>query len=196
MRRGLSIVELVVASAVLLVTLVGVLSMTSGSVRATQEATPRKVAQDVAARILTRMRSTLLTTSYSQFYSNPTQRTISGETWAVPTEGGSTGLDQEAQPMFDLATEGRIAAPSDDPAFVRVRVMNEVEYAATWNVGATDLDFDGDGGTDASESPSGAYGLLPVVIEVRWGDPYAGNDGRIVLTTLVSQPMQGDPNRQ
>lgn len=195
MRRGLSIIELVVASAVLLITLMGVMTMTSGSVRATQEATPRKVAQDVAARILARMRSTLLTTSYAQFYGSPTQRTISSRTWAIPTEGGPTGLDQEAQPMFDLATQGRIAPPSDDPAYVRVRVMNEVEYAATWNVGATDLDFDGDGGTDAGEAPSGAYGMLPVVIEVRWGDPYAGNDGRVTLTTLISQPMQGDPNR-
>lgn len=195
MRRSLSIIELVVASAVLLITLVGVMSMTTGSVRATQEATPRKVAQDVAARILARMRSTLLTTSYAQFYGNPTQRSINSVTWAVPTEGGPNGLDQEAQPMFDLATQGQIAPPSDDPAYVRVRVMNEVEYAATWNVGATDLDFDGDGGVDAVEAPSGAYGMLPVVIEVRWGDPYAGNDGRITLTTLISQPMQGDPNR-
>ncbi|HBP19339.1 MAG TPA: hypothetical protein DEA08_16305 [Planctomycetes bacterium] len=195
MRRSLSIIELVVASAVLLITLVGVMSMTTGSVRATQEATPRKVAQDVAARILARMRSTLLGTSYAQFYGNPTRRSINSVTWAVPTEGGPTGLDQEAQPMFDLATQGQIAPPSDDPAYVRVRVMNEVEYAATWNVGATDLDFDGDGGADAAEPPSGAYGMLPVVIEVRWGDPYAGNDGRITLTTLISQPMQGDPNR-
>lgn len=192
-QRGLTLVEIVFAVGLLLVVAAGFGAMATISVSTTKDAQPYFLAQDTALRVAERMRSEGFVTALDSWWRDAgvTKVTLNGAQWAI---GGTAAYTEETTNLTQAAAQGRIRVPSDNSAMLRVRFVNENDYALLWNTTALDLDFDGDSGTDAGEDVNDQYSMLPVVIEVRWREAQ-GPDRVYQLKTVIPQRPSMDPNR-
>lgn len=174
-RSGLSLVEVVVAGAILVVVVLSIGAMLAQSARGTKEAGPRLLAQQCAVRVAERLRSLPYATGYTAF-STPTA-TIGGTVWAapritVPADYTSTPWQDCILPLIQSMSGAnrRMVPPNDDPLRpLRVRFCTEQEYQQMWGVAAgppSDLDFNGS--VDTTGAARASYSIRPVLIQVRW----------------------------
>jgi hypothetical protein len=176
-RSGLSLVEVVVAGAILVVVVLAIGAMLAQSARGTKEAGPRLLAQHAALRVAERLRSMPYATGYAAFWNVAVVSTISGTQWAAPrvnTPADYTGTpwNECILPLIQAMTSPnrRLVGPLDDPLRpLRVRFCTEQEYQQMWGVAAgppSDLDFNGL--TDTLGVNRANYSIRPVLIQVRW----------------------------
>lgn len=174
-RSGLSLIEVVVAGAILVVVVLSIGAMLSQSARGTKEAGPRLLAQQCAVRVAERLRSMPYATGFTAF-STPTA-TIGGTVWGAPritVPGDYTGTPWQdcILPLIQemSGARRRMIPPIDDPLRpLRVRFCTEQEYQQLWGVVAgppSDLDFSGT--VDTTGAARASYSIHPVLIQVRW----------------------------
>ena len=152
------------ALGVLIAIAVALASMSGASVTSARDAHGAFLAQGTALRAVERMQSEAYAQAYLLYWddANVTKRTINGKEWAVA--GGP--IDELQLPMQQASAQGRFLVPSSDAAFLRIRFLNEQEYANLWGISpAIDLDFSG--GIDSGATTAApAYSHTGVVVEV------------------------------
>lgn len=174
-QSGLSLVEVVIAGAILVVVVLSIGAMLAQSARGTKEAGPRLLAQHCALRVAERLRSLPYATGFTAL-STPTA-TISGTVWAapritVPADYTGTPWQDCILPLIQAMSgpNRRMVPPIDDPLRpLRVRFCTEEEYQQMWGMAAgppSDLDFNG--AVDTTGAARANYSIRPVLIQVRW----------------------------
>lgn len=186
--RALTMIEVLISVAVLLLLMAGFGAMASVSVRTTREARPALIAQETAIRVAERLRSDRKDDAFRVYWTEADRRTIGGVEYAV---GGSPSWQELLAPLLAAAKQGLIKTPTDDAAMLRIRFLSEREYQQVWGLSTpADLDFDGQTG---SEPPTAKFRMLPVLIEVRWRGPT--QDHRHQLKTVLTTKPPLDPRR-
>lgn len=199
---GLTLVEIVVSLAVLVVATLGLAYAVSTSVVVTRTSKSRLIAQQAAQRAVDELRSTCrpvgaafggpLTTFYTTWWK--------GAALTNPnTAGAYLGLDATGTygEILDPALQVGIMARPASGAMLRLRVLSEAAYNAIWG-GAADLDVDGDTTSgierDGSGSTEGAnYHQYPIVVEVHWVDELGPQTHR--LAAVVTDHPDLDVSR-
>lgn len=202
-RSGLTVVEVVVAGALLVVMVLGIAVVLTQSMRHTRESGISLVAQDAAARVTESLTSMNFAAAFNAFWVNAPKVTIAGKEWAAPditVAADYTGTPWEScvLPLITEFNRGRMRRPLDGQPNrpLRVRFVNETEYRALWALGGlnqahADLNFDGT--LDSTGSGQVNYATRPYVVEVHWADE--GGARRFqVRAVQVNQPGM-DPNR-
>lgn len=194
-RRGLSLIEVVVALAIVSLAGLALAYSSSTSVAATRMAKPRLVAQQALQRTVEELRgaSRPLATFYTTYWGS-----------AALTDAGTAGaylsLDTSQTYTDVLAPAlavGDMGKSSVGGAVLRVRFLSEASYNQLWGT-SVDLDFNGatnDGiARDGSGSTAGpAYRMYPLVVEVHYRDEQGDQVLRLV-TTIGDTPVL-DPQR-
>lgn len=200
-RRGLTLVEVVVALALLALVVAGFASLTSSSLQQTSRSRPAMIAQQTAERVIEHMRADSKNAAFSAWWTSTTKTNIGGKNWATgnfpdstPGEFLAAWTNAAGTGLLDRKV---VSYPSDANAFLRVRFLNESEYAALWGLASpVDLDPPFDDATDidaGATDPTAAYSMLPVLVEVRWRDE--GGERRYQLKTVLMDAPQLDPTR-
>ncbi|MCO5166992.1 MAG: hypothetical protein M9894_11565 [Planctomycetes bacterium] len=197
---GLTLVEVVVAAALLVVTMLAVGTSLVHSVRSAGRARGLQVARQAAAEVTERMRATPPALVADTFWINSTvmTATIDGVTWVVADAnltGGVDTLTATRVAVLDPAlAAGLIAPPPDGEPLLALRFLSETEYAALVGV-ALDLDLDGATTTAApvagsAAAPAPAWVYHPVLVRVAW----VGEGGvqRHTLLTVVGADLEPD----
>lgn len=194
--RGLTLVEVVFALAVLVVAALALGYASSSAVVSTRAAKPRLIAQQAAQRTVDELRASArpLSGFYALWWGSA----------AIVSPGGPgahVGLDATqtyTQEIDPAERAGVLAAPLDGGAFLRLRFLSEANYNALWGT-TVDLDLDGttnDGiQHDGSGSADGAaYRMFPIVVEVHYRDQTGSHVYR--LPAVISDLPDLDPQRQ
>lgn len=193
--RALSLVEVIVALAVLSLATLALASAAGSSVIVTRTSKARLIAQQAAQRTVEELRgsSQPLATFYTTYWGTAALTDDD-------TPGAYLGLDTTSTfvEIIDPALQGKVMGrPSDGGAVIRVRFVSEADYNAAWGLSA-DLDFDGatDGTlqhTSATATGGPNYRLYPIVVEVHFRDEQG--DQVIRLVTTIGSTSELDPSR-
>lgn len=199
-RTGMTILEVVLAAALLVATLLAVFTSLTHSVRSSRAAEELQLARQTAAEVVERMRAVPRSMVADVFWidSTVTTATLGGQSWVVADAHAPTGVDTLTQVRTSVLAEpmarGVIAPPPDDEPVLALRLLSEAEYGAV--IGAS-LDLDLDGATGGSLPPPGGgvvpspgYVYYPVLVRVAW----RGDDGvrRHTLVSVVGADLELD----
>lgn len=197
-RSGMSLVEVVLAAALLVLMLVVTGVLLTHTVRATGFAHGLQLARQAAAETVERMRAAPIRAVGVAFWTDPAVRTmtIDGVTWVVADRHVPSGLDTLARVRIAVLDEpvarGSIRPPSDDEAMLALRLLSEAEYGALVGV-AIDLDGDGSAMTPLPAAASGAafdLAYYPFLVRAAW----VGELGpeRHTLLSVVGAELEAD----
>lgn len=160
---GFSLLEIVIALAVMAVALLGLASFISSSGQVEKENGNRSLAYNAARRMLEEMRSTTFADVFSTYKSGETKNTFfvdglpagpwTGQ-WNNPVTGAlQDRTDVQGRIFFPVGTDGNLSEnPAADPLLATELGMPK------------DLNRDG----DTSDTGLTSYAILPVKIVVTW----------------------------
>ncbi len=187
----MTVVEVVLAATLLVVTLLGVFTSLTHSLRSSTSARELQLARQAAAELVERMRAVPRGMVADVFWINSTvaTATVEGTTWVVADAHVPDGVDTLTQVHASVLAEplarGVLGPPPAGEPTLALRLLSEAEYGAL--IGAS-LDLDLDGGAGGSLPPAGGgtlpspgYVYYPVVVRVAWT-----GDGGVQRHTLVS----------
>lgn len=173
-RAGMSLVEIMIALAVISLTLLAMLSLITSSGKMQDDATGRTMAYNAARQKIEDMRAEVFAEVYARFNSitsdNPTSGTSPGDTFTVA--GLAAGPNNAPQGLitFPESTAGKLTEAPSDPVLAEQLGMPK------------DLNRDG----DTTDTSVVEYSILPVKIEVRWVVP-GGKFSSVHIVTYIAE---------
>lgn len=213
--RSLTLVEVVVALALMAVIMLAFGSLATTSLRSSTDSRPSLVAQAAVSRLVEIMRTGKITVEsppagdsiyeshFLNYISNGSnyQVTLNGVVYAAPhLNVPATYATAYNDPFAQLAQSfrnGTMGRPSDAPNQpLRVRFLDEGEYQTMWGLPANpaaafDLDLDG----ALTVGVNTSYRAFPVYVELRWRPPGGGPDRITQLKAVLAPPTVLDPTR-
>ena len=172
---GMSLLEIMIAMAIVSLTLLAMLSLITSSSRVQDESGERTLAYNAARAVVEDMRALPLLEVFSRYNAvtgdNPAGGTSPGDTFAV--DGLPKGVGG--------GTQGRIYFPEGSTAGTLSESPSDALLAAELGM-PKDLNRNG----TASDSGLTTYSILPVKIEVVWVRP-GGKTCKVQVVTYISE---------
>jgi type II secretory pathway pseudopilin PulG len=194
-KKSLTLIEVVVSMALLVLVALGMGAAFSASLNASRDAKPSFIAQEAGQRLLEELRNRDFTSLHDTFWGEGVvKKTIDGTPWTTSDlQGGMQQIaDEHLVPALDqgilrASTTGDPRANGDP---LRLRFVGEAEFHALWGT-TLDLDFPED--IRVKEEVQPTQRVFPVLIQVHYGD--ARGDRVYQLAALVHEeaPLDRTP---
>lgn len=195
--RGLTLVEVVLATTILSLGLLLLGLSASTSTRVTQSTQPRVIAAQASQLLVERLRGQPHQVVYSTNWSSTTLSvaTVDGVRCVVGGDA-SASFAQVTAEVLDPVFDRRVMSPPSAGPSLALRFLDEATYNSLCG---TALDLDGDGSTTGTLPAPGSgaaapgYVFYPVQVIVRWRD--RGGDRKHVLLAALTNDAPQDPNQ-